>query len=122
MGRIDGTSRYNNRPAGVADALQVRRHSVEPILANRSRNLLSHNDRGPTGSNEVEEDGPEVPLVRLALLLTGGAEGLAGCASGPQGPVIWPPGEASGVGPAAKSGEEVALGEAPEVIRGNIEN
>ena len=122
MGRIDGTSRDNDRPAGVADALQVRRHSVEPILANRCRNLFSHDDRGPTGSNEAEEDGPEVPLVRRAFLLTGGAEGLAGGASGPQGPVIWPPSEASGVGPAAKSGEEVALGEAPKVIRGNIDN
>lgn len=122
MGRIDGTSRNNDRPAGVADAFQVSRHSVEPILANRCRNLFSHDDRGPTGSNEAEEDGPEVALVRLALLLTGGAERLAGGASGPQGPVIWPPGEASSVSPAAKSSEEVALGEAPEVIGGNIDN
>ena len=122
MGRIDGTSRNNDRPAGVTDAFQVRRHSVEPILANRCRNLLSHDDRGPTGSNEAEEDGPEVALVRRAFLLTGGAEGLAGGASGPQGPLVGPSGEAGGVGPAAKPGEEVALGEAPEVIRGNIEN
>jgi hypothetical protein len=122
MGRIDGTSRNNDRPAGVADALQVSRHSVEPILANRCRNLFSHDDRGPTGSDEAEEDGPEVALVRRALLLTGGAERLAWGASGPQGPLVGPSGEASGVCPAAKSGEEVALGEAPKVIRGNIDN
>jgi len=122
MGRIDGTSRNNDRPAGVADAFQVRRHSVEPILANRCRNLFSHDDRGPTGSNETEEDGPEVALVRLALLFACGAEGLAGGASGPQGPVVGPSGEAGGVGPAADASEEMALDEAPEVIRGNIEN
>jgi hypothetical protein len=122
MGRIDGASRNNDRSAGVTDAFQVSRHSVEPILANRCRNLLSHNDRGPDGSDKAEEDGPEVPFVRRAFLLTGGAEGLAGGASGPQGPLVRPTGEASSVCPPAKSGEEVALGEAPEVIRGNIGN
>ena len=122
MGRIDGTSRNNNRPAGVADAFQVRRHSVEPILANRSRNLFSHDDRGPTGSNEAKEDGPEVPFVRLAPLLTGGAEGLAGAASSPHRPVVGPSGKAEGVRPAADPGEEVALGEASEVIRCHIDN
>ena len=69
MGRIDGTSRNNSRPAGVADAFQVRMHSVEPILSNRCRNLLSHDDSGAGGSDEVEEDRPEVTFVRLALLL-----------------------------------------------------
>jgi len=63
MGRIDGTSRNNCRPAGVADPFQVRVHSVEPILSNRSRNLLSHDDSGPSGSDEIEEDRPEVPFV-----------------------------------------------------------
>jgi hypothetical protein len=48
MGRIDGTSRDNGRPAGVADAFQVRMHSVEPMLSNRCRNLFSHDDIGPT--------------------------------------------------------------------------
>jgi len=122
MGRIDGTSRNNDRPAGVTDAFQISTHSVEPILANRCRNLFSHDDRGPTGSNEAEEDGPEVALVRRAFLLTGGAEGLARGASGPQWPVIRPPGKSRGVGPAADTGEEMALGEAPEIIRGNIGN
>jgi hypothetical protein len=71
MGRIDGTSRDNGRPCGVADAFQVSRHSVEPRLANRCRNLLSHDDRGAAGADEVEEDGPEVALVRLASAFSG---------------------------------------------------
>ena len=71
MGRIDGTSRNNRRPAGVTDSLQVRRHSVEPRLANRCRNLLSHDDRGAAGTDEVEEDGPEVTLVRLPRAFSG---------------------------------------------------
>ena len=69
MGRIDGTSRDNSRPAGVADAFQVSEHSVEPILSNRCRNLLSHDDIGPAGTNECEEDGPEVALVLLACAI-----------------------------------------------------
>jgi len=122
MGRIDGTSRNNDSPCGVADAFQISTHSVEPILANRCRNLFSHDDRGPTGSNAVEKDGPEVALVRRALLLTGGAEGLAGGASGPQGPLVGPSGEAGGEAPAADTGEEVALGETAQVRRSHVEN
>jgi hypothetical protein len=63
VGRVDGTSRDNGSPAGVVDAFQVRMHSVEPILSNRSRNLFSHDDMGPLGTDEVEEDWPEVTLV-----------------------------------------------------------
>jgi len=122
MGRIDGTSRYNNRPAGVADAFQIKTHSVEPILANRSRNLFSHDDRGPDGTDETEEDGPEVALVRRALLLTGGAEGLAGSASSPQGALVGPSGKTGGKAPAADTGEKVALCETAQVRRSHVEN
>lgn len=60
---IDGTSRDNGRPAGVVDAFQVKEHSVEPILANRCRNLLSHPDSGPSGTEQAKLVGPQVPLV-----------------------------------------------------------
>ena len=122
MGRVDGTSRNNDRPAGVTDAFQVSRHSVEPILANRCRNLFSHNDRGPTGSNEVKEDGPEVALVRRALLLTSDAEGLAGGASGPQGALVGPSGEAGGEAPSSDARKEVALCETAQVRRIHVKN
>jgi hypothetical protein len=58
MRGIDGTSRDNHPPPGVTDALQVSSHSVEPMLANRSRNLFSHDDIGPSGTDEVEKVGP----------------------------------------------------------------
>jgi len=122
MGRIDGTSRDNGRPCGVTDAFQVSRHSVEPRLANRCRNLLSHNDRGAAGSDEVEEDRPEVPFVLLRGAFACDGEWLAGGASGPDGPVVRPPCESEGVPPPADSGEEVALGEGSKVIRCHIDD
>ena len=42
-------------------------------------------------------------------------EGLARAASGPDGAVIGPPGEAKGVGPGAEAGEGVELGSAHNV-------
>ncbi len=83
MGRIDGTSRDNGRPAGVTEAFQVSKHSVEPILSNRCRNLLSHENSGPSGTDEFCEDRPKVALVFLARAFTGDGEGLARGAAGP---------------------------------------
>jgi len=51
--RVDGTSRHNGRPAGVADSFQVSEHSVEPAVANRVRNLLSQPDSGPAGTEQA---------------------------------------------------------------------
>jgi hypothetical protein len=122
MGRIDGTSRDNGRPAGVADAFQVRLHSVEPILSNRCRNLLSHEDSGPTGADKLKEDGPEVALVFLRFAFSGNGEGLAGGAACPQRPFVGPSGKACSVAPSTDPGKEVALIEASEVVRSNIDN
>lgn len=58
VGRVDGTSRDNGRPPGVADSFQVSEHSVEPILANRCRNLFSHEYSGPAGTDEPKKVGP----------------------------------------------------------------
>jgi hypothetical protein len=58
VGRVDGTSRNNGSPAGVADAFQISMHSVEPILANRCCNLLTHEDSGPAGCDESKVVGP----------------------------------------------------------------
>jgi hypothetical protein len=65
---------------------------------------------------------PEVALVFDALALTGGAEGLAGAASGPDGLGVIPSGEAEGTGPNADPGEEVALGVAAQVCRSHVPN
>jgi hypothetical protein len=122
VGRIDGTSRNNGRPAGVADAFQVSEHSVEPILANRCRNLFSHDDIGPTGCNKSMELWPEVALVFRAFALARDGEGLTWATPGPERPVVGPSCEASSVGPSADPSEEMALGEASEVVGLNIDN
>ena len=122
MGRIDGTSRNNDRPAGVTDSFQVRRHSVEPRFANRCRNLLSHDDRGSAGADEAMKVGPQVPWIVSTGAFARDGKRLAGAASSPQRPVVWPPGEAEGVGPPADPGEEMALCESLKFIRGNIDD
>jgi hypothetical protein len=122
MGRIDGASRDNGRPAGVADAFQVNTHSVEPILSNRCRNLLSHKDSGPTGADKLKEDGPEVALVRLRLAFSGNGERLAGGASGPQRSFVGPSGETGSEAPSSDPSEEVDLGKASQVVWLNIDN
>jgi len=122
MGRVDGTSRDNGRPAGVADTFQVSEHSVEPVLANRRRNLFSHEDSGPSGTGEPKIVGPQVPIVSLGFALAGDAERLARGRAGPQLPVVGPAGEACGESPSSEPGEEMALGESGEVAGRNIDN
>lgn len=122
MGRADGTSRDNGRPAGVAEAFQVSTHSVEPVLSNRCRNLLSKDDWRAALADEAGEDGPEVTLVGLAFPLPGDAERLAGAGAGPDGAIVRPSGETKGTGPSSDAGEEVALSEASQVGRSNIDN
>jgi len=78
MRRIDGTSRNNGRPPGVVDALQVREHSVEPILSNRCANLLSHPGGRTACFDEAELLRPEVSLVFLSFAFPRDGEGLAG--------------------------------------------
>jgi hypothetical protein len=109
MGRIDGTSRDNGRPAGVTDSFQVSTHSVEPVLSNRCRNLLSHDDIGPAGTDKAEELRPEVAFVGGTAALPCDAEGLAWARTGPERAVIGPAGETGREAPAADAGEEVAL-------------
>lgn len=122
VGGVDGTSRDNDRPAGVVDAFQVIQHSVEPCLANRCRNLLSHERSGPAGTDEPEKVGPQVPIVILAFAIAGDGERLAGRASRPDLSIVRPPSKSSCEGPSADSGEEVALPVSGEVGRLNIGN
>jgi hypothetical protein len=122
VGRIDGASRYNGNPAGVTDAFQVRMHSVEPILSNRSRNLFSHDDSGASGANERGEGRPEVPFVRLPGLLSGNGKRLAGAAPGPKLSVVCPASQSSSEGPSSDPCKEMALRVALEVIGTDIDN
>ena len=122
MRRSNGTSWKNCRPDGVAFRFKVIAHGVEPPVTNRFRNLLSKNDCRSADGNEFEPIWPEVSGVFDPEPLACFAKRLAGTAPRPHRPVVGPPGEAEGVGPPPDPGEEVALGEASDVIRCHIDN
>jgi hypothetical protein len=122
MGRVDGTSWDNDRPAGVVLCFQVSRHSVEPVLANRRCNLFSHDDSGPSGTDEAKEVGPQVPIVILGFSFTRNRERLARRGAGPELSIVGPPSKSGCEGPAADAGEEMALPVSGEVGGLNIGN
>tara|TARA_R110000744_G_scaffold378045_1_gene493706 strand:- start:207 stop:488 length:282 start_codon:yes stop_codon:yes gene_type:complete len=76
MWGIDGASWNNNRLAGVAFALQVRKHFVE-AHADVSSNVLKQTPSGPDGSHEPFNFRPEVTVIFLAFSLPGMTKGLA---------------------------------------------
>jgi hypothetical protein len=106
---IDGTSRDNGRPAGVVDAFQVSEHSVEPILANRCRNLLSHPDSGPPGTEQAKLVGPQMPVISVSGAFTSDAERLARTRAGPQLALFGPAGEPGSERPPSDPCKEMAL-------------
>ena len=63
VGGVHRASRYINAPAGVVFSRQISAHSVEPTIASRSRNLFSHDDRGPDGGDEAMEVRPQMPWI-----------------------------------------------------------
>jgi hypothetical protein len=78
---IDGTSRYNKRPPGVADVFQVRKHAVE---AQRSvpSNILSKEPSGPMLLDDPKSLRPEPAVILLASSLPGKGFWLAWVACG----------------------------------------
>lgn len=122
MRRTDARSRDTGRCDGVTDSFHVSLNKVEPAVADRRFNLFTKDDRRVALLNEAEPGGPEVPFVAGALLLSGCAEWLAGAASGPDGPVVRPSGEAQGVTPHPDAGEEVALRVSDKIGSSNIDN
>jgi hypothetical protein len=63
-----------------------------------------------------------MPFVVERFAFAGRTEGLAGAGTRPDFPVVWPSGEAQGVGPDPDAGEEMALGVAVKVVGSNIDN
>jgi hypothetical protein len=104
------------RPDCISHGFQVSPNSVEPVSAKRARNLFSKDDWRAALRDEAVELGPEMSLVVGAALLAGGAERLAGAASGPHESVVCPASQSKSVGPDADPGEEVRLRVATEVI------
>jgi hypothetical protein len=66
MGGVHRASRDIDAPAGVTFSRQISAHSVEPPIASLTRNLFSHDDRGPDGGDEAMEVGPQVPWIICA--------------------------------------------------------
>lgn len=115
MGGVHGASRDINRPAGVTFSLQISGDSVEPIIASRSRNLLSHKDSGPSGTGEAKDVGPQMPWIVSTGAFPRDREGLAGARGCPNRSSIGPSGKPGGKAPSADAGEQVDLCKSVEV-------
>jgi hypothetical protein len=76
MFRIDGTSRNNKRPRGVAEGFQVSQHVVE-CQRDETSNIFTNEPIWVRECNNAAHFRPEVAVVRLCSLLAGDAEGLA---------------------------------------------
>jgi hypothetical protein len=75
--RVDGTSRNNKRPRGVADGFQVSEHIVE-CQRDETSNVFTNDPSRSRECNNAAHLRPEVAVVFLRSLLSGDAEGLAG--------------------------------------------
>jgi hypothetical protein len=73
---IDGRSRNNKRPRGVAERFQVRKHIVE-FHSDDSRNVLANDPSGSDFCNNAAHLRPEMTVIFRASSLPGVTEGLA---------------------------------------------
>ena len=80
---VHGASRDIDGPCSIGASRQISAHSVEPIAASLSRNLLSHDDRGPGGTDEAKEVGPQMPWIVGTSAFAGDRERLARAGAGP---------------------------------------
>jgi hypothetical protein len=107
--RVDTASREINRPAGVTFSLQIIADSVEPTIASLSRNLLSHDDSGPSGTDEPMKVRPQMPWIIGSEPFAGSRERLAGARAGPELPIVRPSNKSSCDGPETSPGKEMTL-------------
>lgn len=77
VGSIDGTSRNNERPRGVAQSFQVSEHIVE-CQRDDASNVFAKNPSGSRECNDFAHRRPEVAVILVRALLSGVAEGLTG--------------------------------------------
>ena len=118
MRAAEARSAQIRSPKGVTRSFHVSRYKIEPV--ERACNLLAKDDCRTALGDELEPDGPQVPLVVEALLLSRRAEWLAGAGTGPNRSVVTPSGASQGVAPDPDSGEEMALREGSKVIGCNL--
>ena len=74
---IDGTSRYTDRPDGVAETFQVSTHLVE-CQVDEPRHILAKEPSGPESVKAADHFRPEVTVIALACSLPGKTERLTG--------------------------------------------
>lgn len=74
---IDGTSRYTDRPDGVAETFQVSTHLVE-CQVDEARHILAKEPSGPESVKAADHFRPEVTVIALACSLPGKTERLTG--------------------------------------------
>ena len=74
---IDGTSRYTDRPDGVAETFQVSTHLVE-CQVDEPRHILAKEPSGPESVKAADHFRPEVTVICLACSLPGKTERLTG--------------------------------------------
>lgn len=84
---VDGDSRNNGRPAGVAETLQVSEHTVE-AQRDEARSVLSHHVAGSDRGNDASHLRPEPAVIARASALPGDGDRLAGESAGNK--VNWP--------------------------------
>ena len=116
VGTARARSAQIRRRDGKTHSFQVSEYSVEPRPSKRARNLLSKDNWRPAGDNESIPIGPQVPLIRMSLLLACHRERLARATACPDWPLVRPPRPPQGQRPAPDPGEEVVLHVALEVL------
>ena len=122
MRGTDARRRERNRPDSVTQGFQVSLYKVDPRVCVFACNLLTKDDCRTALLDEVMEGWPQVPLVRKPSSRACRAERLTRAGTSPYGPVVAPSGRPEGMGPDANTGEEMALGESPQVVRSDIFN
>lgn len=77
MRRIDGTSRYTDRPDGVVECFQISTHLVE-CQSDDARHILTNEPSGPECFETSNNFWPEIAVILIASTLPGTTERLAG--------------------------------------------
>lgn len=110
-----------DRRNGVSHALQVILYKVDPFVGeSRSRSLLSNEDWRAALLDEPLPFRPEVPLVIKPKALACLGDRLARAAAAPDGSIVGPSGLPESEGPEPDAGEEVGLGESPEIVGADV--
>lgn len=122
MRPAEARSRKRDKPEGVTHGFQVSLYKIEPYASAAARNLLSSDDCRLALFDEVEESGPQMPLVSKPLSFACRAERLARARSCPDRTIVGPTGATQGEAMHSDSCEEVALSKSSKLIWSDIFN